>query len=117
MRNYTIFLLIAIIIQFTPQAASGFGNDFTCPIGKQGACLGYGDKVCSSMAKCVSNDAVCFDSYTCNYKGFTCKSKFDDLATEYDSLVDRYNRLLRAQRDLESCVSYASSLEEAQTCY
>lgn len=91
----------------------------------------YGDKVCSSTAKCVSDDAVCFDSYTCGYQGFICKSKFDDLAiehddllrkcrniaSEHDDLVDKYNGLLRKYKELENCVSYASSLEEAQACY
>jgi hypothetical protein len=119
------------IIQLTPLDAMGYGNEFSCSFGKQGACLDYGDKVCSSMAKCVNNDAICFDSYTCNYKGFICKSKFDDLAEEYDDLlgkckniasehdelVDQYNSLLRKYKELESCVSYASTLEEAQACY
>ena len=72
-----------------------YGNSFTCPVGTDAACLDYGDKVCSSFSKCVSDDAVCFDSYTCGYKGFVCKSKYDDLVDEYDDLVRKYNTLLQ----------------------
>jgi hypothetical protein len=92
--------------------------------------LDYGDKVCSSNAKCVSDDAVCFDSYTCNYSGFVCKSDFESLtseyddlarnaqqlATEYDDLANRFNRLRQLSSNVTDCVDYASSLEEAQSC-
>jgi len=82
------------------------------------------------MAKCVSNDAICFDSYTCNYKGFICKSRFDDLSDEYDDLlgkckdiasehdelVDKYNLLLSKYKNITDCIEYASTIEEAQAC-
>lgn len=131
----TITMTTILLVAFSDLT---YGENFSCPFGKQGACLEFGAKVCSSTAKCVSNDAVCFDSYTCGYQGFICKSKFDDLATEYDDLrrkcrniasehddlVSDYNELLgRYQEiasdhdDLVSCVTYASSLEEARACY
>ena len=104
--------------------ASAYGDSFSCSYGKKAACLDYGDKVCSSFSKCVSSDAQCFDSYTCNYKGFICKSKFDDIADEYDNLVEEYNDLLRKYKNkiseyenLQACISYASTLSEAQDCY
>ena len=130
-------ILIAILLIASTNTFS-FGNDFSCSYGKQGACLDYGDKICSSLAKCVSNDAVCFESYTCGLDGFICKSKYDDLSNEYDNLlnkckniatkhdelVDEYNILLNELRsavseyeDLESCVSYSSTLDEAKGCY
>ncbi len=128
-------LLMSLVLA---SNVSAFGDSFSCSYGKRGACLDYGDKVCSSYAKCVSSDAVCFDSFTCNFKGFICKSKFNELADEYDSLlikckniasehdelVDEYDNLLRKYKnaiseyeDLQSCISGASSLEEAQSCY
>lgn len=132
MRNY-ITCLWAVIVMFTISTSSAYayGDTFSCSFGKQPACLDYGDKVCSSRAKCVSNDAVCFESYTCDYKGFVCKSKFDELADEYDGLlnkcrniasehdelVDDYNELLRKYKDIQICVSYASTLDEARSCY
>ena len=72
--------------------------------------------MCSSSAKCVSDDAICFDSYTCDYSGFICKSKFDELANEYDELTTRCKDIAREYDELVSCLSYASSLEDAQNC-
>lgn len=109
----------------------GYGNNFSCAYGKQGACLDYGDKVCSSFSKCVSSDAICFNSYTCNYKGFVCKSKLDDIADEYDSLVSKYNSLVSDYSNLESdyddmsykyrriknCIESADTIDDAKYCY
>jgi len=122
--------LLAVLSLSISTATFAYGNDFSCSYGKQGACLDYGDKVCSSLAKCVSQDAVCFDSSACDYKGFICKSKFDGLvdryndlsskystlATKYDDLVDEHNDLVRRFNNLQSCVGAASSLDEARAC-
>ena len=112
-------------------------QSFSCPYGKKASCLDYGDKVCSSYSKCVSEDAVCFDSYTCGYQGFICKSKYDEVVDEFNDLllknrrlisqynillaehqenVDDYNRLLAEHSQLESCISFADTLDEAQSC-
>lgn len=127
-------VIIAIILAANNHA---YGDSFSCSYGKQAACLDYGDKVCSSSAKCVGNDSVCFDSYTCDYNGFVCKSKFNDLASEYDGLlkkcksiasehddlVGQYNDLLQKYKnkaseyeELQSCISYASTLGQAKSC-
>lgn len=119
-------------------SVSAYGDTFSCSYGKRAACLDYGDKVCSSFSKCISDNAICFDSYTCNYKGFVCKSKFDDLSdeyddlfrkcknisVEYDDLVNEYNDLLRKYKNavsgyenLQSCINYASNLNEAKICF
>ena len=118
-------------------------QSFSCTFGRA-ACLDYGDKVCSSFSKCVSDDAVCFDSYTCDYSGFICKSKYDELSDEaqeisdkYNSLISDYNEFLKKRktlivryeelssdheqlssnhRELKDCVDSASSLIEAQGC-
>jgi hypothetical protein len=104
-------LLLALAL--VPSATSA-QQGFTCPFGTQGACLDYGDTVCSSSGQCVSDDAMCFDRYQCDYEGFTCKSNLTDCADEYDrllsthnSLVDDYNDLLASSRDLQA------SLEDA----
>lgn len=128
--NSTIWLTLLMAFAFAPNVPA-YGDSFSCSYGKKAACLDYGDKVCSSLAKCVSNDAVCFNSYTCDYNGFICKSEYNDLlskckniSTEHDDLVDEYNNLLRKYKivvseyeDLQSCVSYASTLDEARDCY
>lgn len=135
--NFTKILTLLIGIVFISNV-SAYGNTFSCSYGKQAACLDYSDKVCSSFSKCISNDAICFDTYTCNYKGFVCKSKYEDLAdeygelfskcknisVEYDDLVDEYNGLLRKYKNavskydnLQSCINYASSLDGAKNCY
>ena len=123
--------------------AAVHAENFSCSFGR-GACLDYGDKICSSQGKCVSDDAVCFDSFTCGYGGFVCKSKMDDLANSYDDLVRKakslgseYDDLVAKHNDLiddmsalqrrfgdavteklniESCLSSAASLEDAQAC-
>lgn len=115
----------------TPQ------ESFSCSWGKNAACLDYGDVVCRSSAKCVSQDAVCFDSFTCDYKGFACKSKLDEIVDEVDDKVRRYNELadqfnglnssfdsLKVEYDsatsrgagLARCVDRATSLDEAKSC-
>lgn len=132
--KYTAFIIVLLSLILTNSVSA---NNFSCPYGKQGACLNYNDKVCSSYSKCVSQNATCFQPNTCGYDGFICKSKYNDLsseydnllrkckniasehdyiASEYDDLVNKYNRLLRSYQDAESCVSYASTLDGAQSC-
>lgn len=43
-------------------------------------------------------------------------SSREDIVSEYDDLVNEYNRLLKSYQDTVSCVSYASTLDEAQSC-
>lgn len=128
---------IYIIFLISFKTSFAFTNSFSCPIGKQGACLEFNDKICSSFSKCVSNDAVCFDSFTCDFNGFVCKSRFDDLFDQYGSLVDtcqeiaqnhdqlvayynelqRKNNLLIASFQKQNyCISQVSSLKEAKNC-
>lgn len=127
------------------SSAPAFGQSFSCRIGTTPACLDYGDKVCSSMGKCVDSNAACFDSYQCNYEGFTCRSnvtacveKYDHLLDEHNDLVGDYNDLLSKNKqlvndynnlltdmkraeaeaeDAEDCVQWATTLQEAQYCY
>ena len=75
-------------------------QSFTCGFSGRPACLDYGDTVCSSLGKCVANDAVCFEPYQCDYEGFTCRSNLTDCAQDYEDLVDEYNDLLRDARSL-----------------
>ena len=89
MRNCLFIFFTLIILPFGPVIP----QSFSCSFGKTAACLDYGDKVCSSMGKCVSDDAVCFSSFTCGYGGFVCKSTLEDLADDYDELVSDYNNL------------------------
>lgn len=108
--------LFAIALIPTGTAAQ---QNFSCSWGDRGACLGYGETVCSSSGRCVSQDAVCFDSYQCNYEGFTCKShltecaeEIDDLRDKFNSLVDDYNDILGDNRELQT--SLRSAREELE---
>lgn len=115
-----------------------YDTAFSCPYGKEGACLAPDDMICSSPAKCVSSDTVCFDSNTCDSSGFICNSQYKTLETEYNEvagicrtiaaefddleikhgdLVNEHNDLLRRQKIIKICVVYASTIEEAQSCY
>jgi predicted nuclease with TOPRIM domain len=69
--------------------------------------LDYGDKVCSTLGKCVTQDAVCFNSYTCDFRGFVCKSTLDEVAERHDALVDEYRSL---GNDYDSLLQKAKSL-------
>lgn len=111
-------------------AAPAMGQSFSCRIGTEPACLGYGDTVCSSSGMCVDRSAACFDQFQCNYEGFTCKSNVTDCAAAHDKLlrthnelVDDFNENLETARrmadqldEIGSCLRFASSLQEAQGC-
>lgn len=112
MRIRAILFVLAMI----PSAAVA-QQGFTCSYGDRGACLGYGDTVCSSSGKCVNESAACFDSYQCNYEGFTCKSnvtacadEYDGLQTRFNTLVNDYNKLLEDSRDMRA--GFQSALED-----
>ncbi|WP_103763121.1 hypothetical protein [Roseovarius confluentis] len=111
-------LLLAIIV----IPSMSMAQSFSCGMGDRPACLGYGDTVCSSRGKCVSQDAACFESYQCNYEGFTCKSNLTECGAEYDgllirfnTLVDDYNMLLEEARDMRTEFQIAlEDLEETR---
>lgn len=121
-----------------------FAQNFSCLIGDRGACLGYGETVCSSTGKCVNQNAQCFDSYQCNYEGFTCRSNvtecvdtYEALLRTHNTLVDDYNDLLANRdalrsdmqgllgvvgdlendlQDVETCLIYATTVDQARLC-
>jgi len=101
-----------------------YANNFSCPYGKQGACLDYNDKVCSSYSKCVSENAQCYKKSACGYGGFVCKSDLESLAGDYDDLASKckriandYNDLLRKHKFFKSCIDYATTIEDVKLCY
>ena len=96
MRNCLFIFFTLIILPFGPVIP----QSFSCSFGTTAACLDYGDKICSSMGKCVSNDAVCFSSFTCGYGGFVCKSTLEDLADDYDKLRNNCNNIVNEYEDL-----------------
>lgn len=100
LRKFAVGLLIVL-------APAVHAQNFSCSIGDRGACLGYGDTICSSRGQCVSDDAVCFDQYQCGYEGFTCKSNvtecvadYNDLLGRRNALADDYNELLNTKNEL-----------------
>ena len=141
-------LLLALTLIPTGVSAQ---QGFSCSYGDRGACLGFGDTVCSSSGMCVDQNAACFDKYQCDYEGFTCKSNVTECAAAYDkllgennTLVDEYNGLLNKHKelatefdetitaaralksdhdrlvstlaDMETCLLYASTLDDAKLC-
>jgi hypothetical protein len=114
---------IAIFLCGFTLAHIANAEDFSCYPGKRGACLDYGDKVCSSYAKCVGQNATCFEANACDFRGFMCKSKFDDLAEsckrladDQDSLIAKYNILLSETKTMNECVNNSRTLIQAQAC-
>ena len=135
--SYGVSLVLIVILLFAATSPISAQQSFSCPYGTQAACLDYGDKVCSSLGKCVDESATCFQAYTCNYQGFVCKSDYEEAVDEYNGLlnrynsltndynnlllrhdenVDDYNELLGRYNKLTSCLSYTDTLEEAKNC-
>ena len=119
-------LLALALIPVGVNAQQGF----SCSYGDRGACLGFGDTVCSSGGMCVDSNAACFDKYQCDYEGFTCKSNVtecvdahDALLRKHNDLVDNFNdnlaiaeRMVERLDEIESCLIYATTLEGARMC-
>ncbi len=131
MRWITAALLLVVF------SSSVNAQNFSCRIGTQPSCLDYGDTVCSSLGRCVDQNAACFDRYQCNFEGFTCKSEvtecvdtYDDLLRTHNQLVDDYNDLLEDRDDLRDagrallsdvdsiklCLQLAATLSDARAC-
>lgn len=123
--------IVKILVTFVLLPSSAIGQQgFSCSYGDRGACLGYGETVCSSGGMCVDQNAACFDSYQCNYEGFTCKSNVTECVEAHDALLRRHNELVddfnenleiargMAGRldNIEICLTYASTLEDAKLC-
>lgn len=121
---------LPILLLALTLASPALGQDFSCRIGTQPACLDYGDQICSSRGMCVDQNSACFDQYQCNYEGFTCKSNVTECAAAHDTLlrqhndlVDDFNENLRIAKevasqldDMEACLIYASTLDAAKAC-
>lgn len=73
---------------------------FSCSYGDRGACLGFGETVCSSSGMCVEQNSACFDRYRCDYEGFTCKSNVTECTKTYNRLLDDHNELVRKYNTL-----------------
>jgi hypothetical protein len=135
--TYSATFALSVSLIFVAASPIGAQQTFSCPYGTRAACLDYGDQVCSSLGKCVDEDAKCFSSFTCNYQGFVCKSdyeeavdayngllnRFNTLTNDYNSLlqrfnenVDDYNELLGRHTELTTCLAYADTLEEVKNC-
>ena len=121
---------LPILLLAVTFAWPALGQDFSCRIGTQPACLDYGDKVCSSRGMCVDQNSACFDQNQCNYEGFTCKSNVtecveahDTLLRKHNDLVDDFNENLEIAKgmaarldEIKSCLIYASTIEAARLC-
>lgn len=94
---------------------SATAQSFSCTFGEP-ACLDYGAIVCKRSAKCVSDDAVCFDSYTCDYKGFACKSDYDKAVDEIDEKVRKYNTLVDGINSATICIKGGETADDALDC-
>lgn len=100
-------ILWFLVVMVLAASSASAQQNFSCSYADRGACLGFGEQVCSSSGKCVNESSACFDSYQCNYEGFTCKSNvtecvdsYNDLTGRYDGLVMEYNNLFGDHKDL-----------------
>ncbi len=127
-------LLLAAVNSVSGPA---LGQVFECRIGQDAACLDWGETFCSSQGMCVDKNAACFEPHQCDYKGFACKSDVDDCVEAHDTIVREYNTLLadyetllsksqelaasheelqRDLREVQDCLTFAPTLEDAQLC-
>lgn len=101
-----------------------FADTVYCENNKQLRCLGFDEKV-------VSRNTLCLDPMKCDQEGFVCKSelnsindeyealnkKYNDLANTHNQLLDTYNKSTSAYEDAQRCVTVATTLEEAKSCF
>lgn len=97
--KFQFFILLAALSAGGPA----FAESFSCPIGRRGACLDYGDKV-------VSSDALCFSRMTCDYEGFVCKSTL----TEF---LDKAKKIAGGYDDLYNCVARAPDMTSVGSAF
>ena len=113
-----VFLFVFLLV------STGALGEFTCLDGTSPACLDDGDTACPASAKCVDDDAVCFDKSSCDSdSGFICGSEYDNFLNDYKKVVAQYNELTSENVDLReerleqrSCVINAHSLKDAIRC-
>lgn len=126
-----------LLVAFALASGPAWAQTFECRMGQNAACLDWGETVCTSQGMCVSKDAACFDSNQCDYKGFACKSDVDQCVEAHDKIVRDYNTLLadyeslrsasdelvrshdklkRELEELQDCLSFASTLVDAERC-
>ncbi|WP_219727949.1 hypothetical protein [Tabrizicola aquatica] len=126
-----------LLFAVTLVSGPALGQTFECRMGQNAACLDWGETVCTSQGMCVDKNAACFESYQCDYRGFACKSAVDECVEAHDRLASDYNALLsdyetlrtasqelaeshdELQRDLKrlrDCLTFASTIEDAQIC-
>ena len=118
------FLRIAyMFIGLLAAHSQAYARNFSCPVGMEGACLDYSEKVCPTSGKCVDYESVCFEPSQCDSKGFVCKSNLDELSAECDRAIqDRQNQgqqtdeLFSILKRVESCVSNSKTLRDAHSC-
>lgn len=111
MLRVLVTLIISVFVH------SAHAQSFSCPIGKQPACLSYSDNVCDSLfGKCIKRDAQCFDALTCYPGGFVCKDELDKAVSEYESLISKHNNLVDQANSYRRCILNASTIDEAQSC-
>jgi len=103
------FALLLASIAFLDASNSVAQESFSCPFGKQASCLDYGDKVCSSMGKCVDGNATCFQPNTCDYNGFMCVSDHNDYMKKAKTMAESYD-------DFRHCVATAADMNSVQNC-
>lgn len=140
----SLFVAAASAVLILAASAAADAQSFTCPAGKNAACLEPGTNICSGTAKCVALNAACFDARSCDARGFVCKSLLDEsddtnekLKGEHAQLTIEKNTLMakiavmeqelaglnkkieqavQKHDQLEHCVSKAENLDEAQIC-
>ena len=117
MKNLSLIIALTLV----SMSASA---EFSCPDGADLACLDKGDTVCPASAKCVDDEAVCFDKHPCSSgTGLICESEYDEVLNNYTKTVKQYDQLLvenvglREQRlEWKNCVINASTLADAERC-
>lgn len=97
---------------------------FLCPDGTDAACLDAGDTVCPDLARCIDDQATCFDEYPCDPdEGFVCASEYDDMlnklqqvAAQHDELASENVALREKRLEQKNCVINAATLKDAIRC-
>lgn len=124
----TVFLFCATM--FSLQALPSGAQTFSCPAGRQPACVGYGDQIVDQSAACFAKSQCSSEGFVCKSNLTTCAADYDELEGGYNALVDKHNALISdyntlvdsvAMRDamlsdVGRCIDLATTLDEVRRC-
>ena len=84
-RALTTILIGGISVLAAPSISRA--ESFTCLNDTSAACLSRGESICTSQGRCVTSDAVCFESNTCAGGEFVCAADLRNHVSDFTAQI------------------------------